>query len=419
MTFIMKKLLLLSVILIVFQSYLFSQSNHYKTTDSLITEFIGYISEDSIQSYIQSLEDFGTRFCLAGNRRDVSQWILDKFISFGYTQVRLDSFQLTLEWPWGSGIFHETWQYNVECILTGHTNPDQIYILGAHHDAIVYPNGDPLVFAPGADDNASGVAAALEIARIFREHDYMPESTIRFVTFAAEELGLHGAYSYAQRAFVAGDDIQLMINNDMISHSTSQPDDWSIEIQYYPNAQDATNLANQVINEYTMLTAVENNDAIQYSDSWPFYVYGFPAVFFIEEQFTPFYHTIDDLVASINKAYAAEVTKISLAMLVHHNGTGSHTGIQYEDESISLFKTFPNPFGKQTRIIYEIKEPAHVDISIYDASGRLIDQVFSDTQTQGIHSVDWHSTGKEGGVYFCKINTGSGQKVIRLLKTGE
>jgi hypothetical protein len=303
--------------------------------------------------------------------------------------------------------------------MEGHTTPEKIYILGAHHDAIVYPNGNPLIFAPGADDNASGVAAALEIARVFQLAQYSPESTIRFVTFAAEELGLHGSFNYAQKAFVAEDDIQLMINNDMISYSTSQSDNWKIEIQYYPNAQNATNLANQVINDYTVLTAVENNDAIQYSDSWPFYVYGYPAVFFIEEQFTPYYHTIDDLVSSTNKTYAAEVTKISLAMLVHHNGTGSHAGIQHTDAGVSMLSAFPNPFSQQTRIIYEIKEPAHVDISIYDVSGRKVDQVFSGSQTSGIHTVEWLSTGKEAGLFFCKINSGKGQKVIRLIKTGE
>ncbi|HSW68066.1 MAG TPA: M20/M25/M40 family metallo-hydrolase, partial [Bacteroidales bacterium] len=176
--------------------------------DSTIAHYVSLINADSIQAYMQALENFETRFCLADNRREVAEWIMNKFISFGYTNVVLDSFPFNRVW---NGQLHETWQHNVVCTKPGYKNPFKVYIMGAHHDAIVQSGGDPMFIAPGADDNASGVAATLEVARIMKSENYQPDHTIKFITFAAEELGLHGAWHYANNAAASGMDIELMI----------------------------------------------------------------------------------------------------------------------------------------------------------------------------------------------------------------
>jgi hypothetical protein len=288
--------------------------------DSVIASYTGKINPDSIQSYMQALEDFGARFCLAGNRREVAEWIRDKFIAFGYTGAHLDSFQFN---RWYAGTWYLTWQYNVIAPYEGYQNPDSIFVLGAHHDAIVPYSSNPFIIAPGADDNASGVAATLEIARVMKHYGYQPAYTIKFITFAAEELGLHGSWNYANKAANAGKNIICMINLDMVSYCALPENEWKVRIQKYPNSDWFTNLAHQIIQNHTILTAVESTQYIQYSDSWPFYSNGYNAIFFIEDQFTPYYHTVNDLVATTNKHYAAEMTKISLGMLIYLNGTGS------------------------------------------------------------------------------------------------
>ncbi len=288
--------------------------------DSVIASYTGKINPDSIQSYMQALEDFGTRFCLAGNRREVAGWIRDKFIAFGYTGAYLDSFQFN---RWYAGTWYQTWQYNVVAPYEGYQNPDSVFVLGAHHDAIVPSSSNPFLIAPGADDNASGVAATLEIARVMKHYGYQPAYTIKFITFAAEEPGLHGSWNYANKAANAGKNIICMINNDMVSHCTLPENEWKVQIQKYPNSDWFTNLAHQIIQNHTILTALESTQYIQFSDSWPFHHNGYNAVFFIEDQFTPYYHTVNDLVATTNKHYAAEMTKISLGMLIYLNGPGS------------------------------------------------------------------------------------------------
>jgi hypothetical protein len=273
-----------------------------------------------------------------------------------------------------------------------------------------------MVFAPGADDNASGVAAALEIARVFKQYNYVPESTIKFVTFAAEELGLHGANYYASTSSNAGTDLKLMINNDMISYCTKTPDNWEIVIQKYPNSQWATDMANEIITNHTLLTAVEKNDAIQYSDSYAFFNFGYPAIFFIEEEFTPFYHTNYDLVSTVNKDYAAEVTKISMGMLIALNGTGSPTQIHEEDASVLHVGNYPNPFNNHTSIRFELKTPDNVEISIFEPKGNLIQILTNEYMQSGFHTLTWNSEELASGVYFCKIKTSQNEKILRIVK---
>src|SRR5262249_33031447 len=73
---------------------------------------------------------------------------------------------------------------------------DEIVVIGAHEDSI---NIDPgKTRAPGADDDASGVAALLEIHRTLLANGYQPARTIHFITYAAEEVGLYGSQAIAQ-----------------------------------------------------------------------------------------------------------------------------------------------------------------------------------------------------------------------------
>lgn len=93
---------------------------------------------------------------------------------------------------------------------------DEICIIGGHYDSFTWEN--PLQYAPGADDNASGIAAILEIARVMKMRNYESECTIKFITFAAEELmrfGNSGAEHYAQES-VDMDFLQFILKN-MIS----------------------------------------------------------------------------------------------------------------------------------------------------------------------------------------------------------
>lgn len=284
--------------------------------DPTISAFIGEISADSLKANAQWLQNLNSRFALNDNRRLIALKIKKKFESYGSLQVKLDSFFLTCEYD---GDLYETWQYNVVVTLPGSIHPDSLCIMGAHYDCIL-DDEDPTVNAPGANDNASGVAAILEIARVMKHHNYAPRTTIELVAFAAEELDLYGSADYATKVSNSGKKVSMMLNADMIAYEPSaDPDQWKVNIMNYDNSEELQYRAVQVANAYTSLTPVNDNTWIEEGDSFSFYQRGFEAVFFICNSDDPYYHTANDVTARCNFAYCREVAKLSCAMLLCSN----------------------------------------------------------------------------------------------------
>ncbi len=362
--------------------------------DAAISLYTGKVEADSIESLMLSMQEMGTRFALADNRREVAMWIRDRFVSYGYGDARLDSFELVYNYR-SQG--YTTWQYNVIAEKQGHLWPDSIHILGGHYDAIVSGPDDPFVEAPGADDNASGVAAVLEVARIIMEYGYEPYNTIQFIAFGAEELGLHGSKHHASRSASRGDAIGMMINNDMISHTDVEEEEWALQIQFYPGSDWLTDLAADIATTYTSLDVVEADNVIRYSDSWPFHVAGYDAVFLHENRFSPFYHSPQDLVERTNKHYAAEMVKVSMGMLVHQNGLG---------ESSVAVTPEPMPANVSNRVFasgdhFFIQSDNAEDgriLEVYQISGQLLLRQALDSAT--LTSI---SHGFPAGIYLVRL----------------
>lgn len=112
---------------------------------------------------------------------------------------------------------------NVVAIKQGTESPDTVIIIGAHYDS---RSEDAYNYAPGADDNASGVAGILEIARLLEK--YGSKYTLEFVAFSAEEQGLYGSEHYAAEAKLSGKNVKAMINFDMIAYTDSP--NWTVRL---------------------------------------------------------------------------------------------------------------------------------------------------------------------------------------------
>lgn len=285
--------------------------------DPEIMSIIQNIKEDSLQKYVMELESMGTRFALAPNRRDVAMFIKQKFEHFGYSAT-LDSFEISVYY---GGALNVTWQYNVVATMDGTVYPDSISIIGGHHDCTVRASsGDPMVSSPGANDNASGVATTLEVARVLKLAGVEPTNTIKFITFAAEELGLFGSKDYARKAYSAHKKIKMMLNNDMVAFwSLPDTSNWTVNIIDYPNSYLLRTSAEQVCKTYTSLKTVTDNTYQNYSDSYPFHLNGFEAIFFISDADDPNYHTPMDLTTACNFKFCREVAKVNCVLLLQNN----------------------------------------------------------------------------------------------------
>ena len=291
--------------------------------DGAIQEHISLISTDSIKSYIDKITDFKTRFMLADNRKEIAQWFVDKFKSFAYDQIAIDSFQNTIEWPMQSGQKVSSWQYNASATLPGSATQDTICVLGAHYDCMIMgPGTDPYKFSPGADNNASGLAVCLEIARVLKQSGFEPKYPIQFVAFGSEEFmtmfveGESGSQTYIAALKHEGKTVKLMLDNNQVSFS---PDTaaWKLDFQNYPGSENLTALAHMICDKYTKITPVDTSDHTPYSDARYFHEAGYPTIFFEEYHFNPYTFTDEDIPENCNFDYCAEVAKISCGILIY------------------------------------------------------------------------------------------------------
>jgi hypothetical protein len=277
-----------------------------RNIDADIQTLISHVDPDSVYRYIRTLQDFQTRFCLADTRDAVANWIADEFRSMGFTDVVLDSFYI-----------FNTWQKNVIATLPGTTNPQQNIIIGAHSDdRISFGNTNQYIFCPGADDNASGVSAVLEAARIFKLMQYQPNCTFRFVTFACEELGSIGSYYFISDLASSNAQIKLMINHDMIAYNPDYPNDKRVLLMPYTAYEAYTDYASQVMIRYTDLIPVIGDEDSPASDSYFFSEFNYPPIYFFEYTFSPFYHSAEDIISYLDVNYCAEIIRSSIATAV-------------------------------------------------------------------------------------------------------
>lgn len=182
------------------------------------------IDPDRIEATVRRLVSFGTRHTLStqddpdrgiGAARD---WILAEMRSYaarsgGRMTAELQSY---VQEP-APRVPTATRITNVLATLRGSVTPERVYVVSGHYDSRVTDVMDATSDAPGADDDASGVAVAMELARVMATR--RPAATIVFAAVAGEEQGLYGAAHMASRFKAAGADVQAMFTNDIVGAS--------------------------------------------------------------------------------------------------------------------------------------------------------------------------------------------------------
>lgn len=186
-----------------------------------LRRIIGEIDPGRIEATVRKLASFGTRHTLSsqddpdrgiGAARD---WIFDTMSGYAAASGgRMSVAKQTYIQQPASRIPTATPITNVVATLRGSADPDRIYVVSGHYDSRATDPMDAESDAPGADDDASGVAVAMELARIFATR--RPEATIVFAAVAGEEQGLYGAAHMAQQFKDSGADVQAMFTNDIV-----------------------------------------------------------------------------------------------------------------------------------------------------------------------------------------------------------
>lgn len=171
--------------------------------NGLILKPLGSVSEENIYKTVEELQKFETRYSWE-KQVEVADYLFKKFQKQNIP-VEFDEYYFK----------DKKWK-NVIATINGKKKPNDIYMGIAHLDSI---SGEPEVSAPGADDNASGTAAVLEIGRILR--DISLDSTVKLGIFSNEEQGRAGSKHFAKMAREKGLNIKGVINLDIIGFNNS------------------------------------------------------------------------------------------------------------------------------------------------------------------------------------------------------
>jgi peptidase M28-like protein len=192
-----------------------------------------------IGASVERLAAFGTRHTLSAQDDPVRgigaarDWLYEQLSGYaaasgGRMTVELQSFIQ----PVSSRIPVPTRITNVVATLRGESAPERVYVVTAHYDSRASDVLDATSDAPGADDDASGVAAILELARVMATR--RSEATIVFAAVAAEEQGLYGSDHLAQVLKDTGTDVQGMFSNDIVgtgdAHDGTRPDPRTVRL---------------------------------------------------------------------------------------------------------------------------------------------------------------------------------------------
>jgi len=207
--------------------------------DPNLRALLTQIDPSRIQATVQKLVSFGTRHTASSQTDPVrgigaaTAWVIGQMNAIAATSNgNMTVQQQTFVQPVSSRIPVPTAITNCIATLQGTASPARFYVVTGHLDSRVTDVLDFTSDAPGADDDGSGVACVLELARLFATHQF--PGTIVFATVSGEEEGLYGSTFMAQQMAAAGNDVQGMFSNDIIgtgdAHDGSKPDPFSVRL---------------------------------------------------------------------------------------------------------------------------------------------------------------------------------------------
>ena len=405
-----------------------------------IAELIDSVSAERLRNHISVLDSAGghrTRVTFTAGSDSGAAYIARTMASIpGLTSVELDTFYVPGQSPYNAKPV-----VNVIGTLAGVDRTSEVFILGAHYDCSASRMGSSIweaqwatIAAPGADDNATGVAAVLEIARILSDpaSGFRRYCTVKFIAFGSEESGPahdgshNGSTHYAVRARARSENIIGMVSVDMIGYNWVR--DYTAIVSDQASAYLGDLFRTSIFNAGI---ALETNPppypyAI-YSDHEAFWTQLYPAILIIEYAppwnsspglytANPYYHKTSDTLGTVNVNLVRRVTQGVLAMTADVGGgvTSTEGSLARVPGSAQLLPNYPNPFNPATTISFSLPEGATADLRVYDCLGRAVALLAEGHFPAGEHSVRFDASALPSGIYYARL-THAGSVLTRRM----
>ncbi len=279
-------------------------STHSRKQHSLDTEQSSIVK--AIMDEVDVVRWYGDVATLTNWNRHISSvdivsardWFKSQFESLNPASVTLQKFSVSGRDAW-----------NVVATFNP-TEAGDIYVVGGHYDSISEQTSRA---APGAEDNASGSAGVLEMARVFASRK--TSATFIFIVFSGEEQGLWGSKAYVRSLPTnVKSRIKAVINMDMIGYSTDDSEDVLLE-----TSRDFKHLTDQFATAASLVPGLRYFTTFNPfgSDHMPFIDNGIPAILTIDNDWGsyPSYHRTTDTIDKISREMGAAILKMNVAAL--------------------------------------------------------------------------------------------------------
>lgn len=325
--------------------------------DPTIASMASSVSQSNLANVISDLsppDGHNSRVTFTSGCEAATTYIHDAFISISPSlQVAYDSFALGSQATPPYDVYELK---NVVATLPGTTDPDKIVVVDGHLDSSGSRDGAynwttewNTMPAPGADDNATGIAIMLETARILANApgDYTQRCTVNFVAFTKEESNPmviggshHGSVHFANAAAVNGDDIVAVVNVDMVGFTGTSYD--FDEIITNSSSEWIADMLLNINSLYSVgldLAKVVNASAT-WSDHSSFWYAGYDAICAIENDqpwsnhspyyiANPYYHKSSDLPSTVDMVLVTKMAKLIAAATAELATRGSYLSVPY------------------------------------------------------------------------------------------
>lgn len=367
--------------------------------NAAVASAIAKVSADNIKAHIQVLENYGTRHHTTAKAQTAVQDLKTKWQNLitasGRTDVsvRIENHVGT---PMPSLVF----------TINGTTAPTDFIIVGAHMDSITNNTNN----APGADDDASGIATISEMIRVLLNINYKPAKTVEFMAFAAEEIGLVGSSEIAQDYALANKNVVSFVQFDMTNYKGSTKDVYLTTDPY--NSNDLNLFLIELMEHYNKTGGhvfTYGNTICNYgcSDHYSWAENGYEAAFPFEASFTqynPNIHTTSDKLSNMGNSatHAAKFAKLGLEFILETaKGSILATSETANTSSVEIYV-------KDKNLNYKLGKESIENLTIIDTSGRQL------LETQSILPFGKIDLNKlNNGFYLAVFKTKSGKVITK------
>ena len=341
-----------------------------QTHDSYYQGIVDNCTLASVNTHLNEFVAHGVKSVGTTELDNAKIWLKNKYLSYGYTDIVEDTFTV--------GANTTT---NIVVTKVGLVYPNTYVIIDGHYDTI---NG------VGANDNGSGTALILEIAKQLAS--IPTEYSIKFINFSAEEVGLFGSQHYVNNTVIPQNlDIRLVLNIDQVGGVNGMTNDTIVCERDTSNPPENNAASNIMTNELAtcigLYSSLNTEISFAYSSDYiPFENNGEVITGLYEKNETTHSHSATDIIANMDVNYLFEIIKGATGAVLHFAVANEALNIDDNLFSLNQISFYPNPAKGFVRINTGGLSLKQSSIQLVDLSGKIIIRE-SNVDVEGIHDI--------------------------------